>query len=104
MDLLESERNQEKEQKLKQEIMQLQTKANKLQTKTDNLKKDVIRNINGNRNDGRGQLTPVKVLSTYNINKSCSMRRLNLPDIQIIDCSCKSISCSCQTILKLKTI
>ena len=69
MDLLESERNQEKEQKLKQEIMQLQTKANKLQTKTDNLKKDVIRNINGNRNDGRGQLTPVKVLSTYSINK-----------------------------------
>ena len=62
MDLLESERDQEKEQKLKQEIMQLQTKANKLKTKTDNLKRDLIRNINTNKNDSGGQLTPIKVL------------------------------------------
>ena len=61
MALLESDRHQEKEQKLKQEILQLQTKANKIKSKTDNLKKDLIRNINVNRND-RGQIQPIKVI------------------------------------------
>ena len=63
MALLESDRNQEKEQKLKQEILQLQTKANKLKNKTDNLKKDLFRNINANKND-RGQLQPLKVIKS----------------------------------------
>ena len=61
MALLESDRHQEKEQKLKQEILQLQTKANKIKSKTDNLKKDLIRNINVNKND-RGQIQPIKVI------------------------------------------
>ena len=61
MALLESDRHQEKEQKLKQEILQLQTKANKIKSKTDNLKKDLIRNINVNRNN-RGQIQPIKVI------------------------------------------
>ena len=61
MALLESDRHQEKEQKLKQEILQLQTKANKIKSRTDNLKKDLIRNINVNKND-RGQIQPIKVI------------------------------------------
>ena len=54
--------NQEKEQKLKQEILQLQTKANKIKSKTDNLKKDLIRNINVNGKEGGGQIQPIKVI------------------------------------------
>jgi len=61
MALLESDRNQEKEQKLKQEILQLQTRANKLKNRTDNLQKDLIRNINANKNDSRGQMQPIKI-------------------------------------------
>ena len=61
MALLESDRNLEKEQKLKQEILQLQTRANKLKNRTDNLQKDLIRNINANKNDSRGQMQPIKV-------------------------------------------
>lgn len=70
MALLESDRHQEKEQKLKQEILQLQTKANKIKSKTDNLKKDLIRNINVNKND-RGQIQPIK-LSNYIENEGSS--------------------------------
>ena len=62
MALLESDRHQEKEQKLKQEILQLQTKANKIKSKTDNLKKDLIRNINVNGKDSGGQIQPIKVI------------------------------------------
>ena len=62
MALLESDRHQEKEQKLKQEILQLQTKANKIKSKTDNLKKDLIRNINVNGKEGGGQIQPIKVI------------------------------------------
>ena len=61
MSLLESDRMQEREQKLKQEIAQLQNKAQKLKERRDNLKNDLKRNININKNDNRGQLHPIKV-------------------------------------------
>lgn len=63
MSLLESDRMQEREQELKQEIAQLQNKAHKLKERRDNLKNDLKRNININKNDSRGQLHPIKVSS-----------------------------------------
>ena len=61
MSLLESDRMEEREQKLKQKIAQLQNKAHKLKERRDNLKNDIKRNININKNDSRGQLHPIKV-------------------------------------------
>ena len=61
MALLESDRRHEKEQKFKQEITQLQNQANRLKQRRDNLRNDLRRNININKNDSRGQLQPIKV-------------------------------------------
>ena len=61
MALLESDRMHEKEQKFKQEITQLQNQANRLKQRRDNLRNDLRRNININKNDSRGQLQPIKV-------------------------------------------
>ena len=61
MALLESDRMHEKEQKFKQEIAQLQNQANRLKQRRDNLRNDLRRNININKNDSRGQLQPIKV-------------------------------------------
>ena len=53
MSLMESNRIREKEEMLKYEVTQLQSKAEKLKKRRDNLRKDLIRNVNvANKNDG----------------------------------------------------
>ena len=61
MALFESNQEREKEEKLKQEVAQLQTQAESLKLRRDNLRKDIIRNVNSNKNDSTGILTPIKV-------------------------------------------
>lgn len=61
MSLLESDRIREREQLLKYEVTQLQSKADKLKKRRDNLKKDLVRNVNSNKNDSRGPLHSIKV-------------------------------------------
>ena len=61
MALFESNREREKEENLKQEVAQLQTQAESLKLRRDNLRKDIIRNVNSNKNDSTGILTPIKV-------------------------------------------
>ena len=61
MALFESNCEREKEEKLKQEVAQLQTQAESLKLRRDNLRKDIIRNVNSNKNDSTGILTPIKV-------------------------------------------
>ena len=65
MSLFESDRIREKEQVLKHEVTQLQSKADKLKKRRDNLKKDLIRNVNINKNDSRGPLHSIKVRQGY---------------------------------------
>ena len=61
MALFESNRERENEENLKQEVAQLQTQADSLKLRRDNLRKDIIRNVNSNKNDSTGILTPIKV-------------------------------------------
>ena len=61
MSLLETNRILEEEQILKHEVAQLQSKAEKLEKRRENLKNDLIRNVNTNNNDSGGPLHLIKV-------------------------------------------
>ena len=62
MSLLETDRIDQREKILKQEVTDLQTKADRLKKRRDNLRKDLIRNINTNKNDSKGHVhQPIKV-------------------------------------------
>ena len=61
MSLSESNRMQEKETELKHEVIQLQSKAENLKKRREELKKDLIRNVKDNKTDSRRYLQPIKV-------------------------------------------